>query len=458
MPAAPSARPDDIFGTDGVRGVAGEEITPSLARDVAGAFAALLTEDALSPTVLLARDTRVSGPELADAFGDELCRCGVGVVDCGVIPTGGLCLLVARRDADGGAVISASHNPPEANGIKLVGRGGHKLPAARQHLLEDLIRGDRDGCPSSAQSAAMRRDETQAAEEYQRLVMEDLPPDCLAGLHVVLDCAHGSASRFAPAVFERAGARVEAINCDADGARINVNCGSTSPGALASAVVAAGAHIGVAFDGDADRAMLTDHRGRVVDGDGMKYILALDRHGRGLLEPPLVVGTVMNNFGLERALRDHGITLERTPVGDRHVVERMRETGALIGGEQSGHIIFRETLIGDGICTALRLCEVVARSGRTLAELAAPVKKIPQHLVNLHADDRDAWETCDEVREEIERWERRLEGAGRILVRASGTEPLVRVMIEAEDAELAQAAVDAVSAKVQEACDGQAEA
>ncbi|MFO8079025.1 MAG: phosphoglucosamine mutase [Armatimonadota bacterium] len=459
MSSAPSTHSDDLFGTDGVRGVAGADITPSLAKDVARAFARLLADEAAAPSVLLARDTRISGPELSTAFADELRRCGVSVTDCGVLPTGGLCLLVSRREADGGAIISASHNPPEFNGIKLVGRGGHKLPEYRQAALEALIRDRPPACPTDTDAPKIDEEgeDGDAASEYLRIVTDGLPQRCLDGLRVVLDCAHGSASGFAPDAFERAGAAVEAINCDGEGERINVECGSTVPESVGRETAARGADLGVAFDGDADRAVLADHRGNVVDGDGMKYILATDRQQRGLLNPPLVIGTVMNNFGLERALAERGITLERTPVGDRHVMERMRESGAWLGGEQSGHIIFRDTLIGDGIATALRLCEVVARSGRALAELAAPVQKIPQHLVNLHAENKEAWRESAEVLNEIERWESRLEGTGRILVRASGTEPLVRVMVEAEDPELAQEAVDAISAEVRGACDGERE-
>lgn len=450
MPGTPAAHPDDLFGTDGVRGIAGAEITPELAASLARAFAVLLKERSASPFALLTRDTRPSGPELAEAVRDELCRCGVRVVDCGVMPTGGLCLLADRRGADGAVIISASHNPPESNGIKLVGPGGQKLPIEQQHRLEALMRAEA-GPPRRGPRATSSGDPG-AAQEYLEIAFEGLSDRCLAGLRVVLDCAHGAASELAPRAFERAGARVHPINCDADGARINVNCGSTSPGALAEAVVSHGADLGVAFDGDADRAVLSDAGGGVVDGDGSKYVLAVDRLSRGLLEPRLVIGTVMNNFGLESALARQGIDLQRTPVGDRHVVERMRRTGAQLGGEQSGHIIFRETLIGDGIYTALRLCEVVARSGRTLAELAAPVRKIPQHLVNIRADDREAWRGCDEVHAEIARWERRLDGQGRILVRSSGTEPLVRVMVEAEDPRMAREAVEAVSGAIRAAC------
>ena len=452
MPDARERRPDDLFGTDGVRGTAGVEVTPELATTVARAFATLLPEDTAEPTVLVARDTRPSGPELADAMRDELCRLGVSVQDCGVLPTGGLCLLVRERGADGGVIISASHNPPDSNGIKLVGRGGHKLPLDSQHRVEDLIRTQAQAPPEDVATPAPCIDDPEAAEDSLRLILTDLPPGSLDGLRVVLDCAHGSASRVAPIAFERVGANVSAINCDGDGTRINVDCGSTHPGALARAVVMQGADLGVAFDGDADRAVLVSGEGEIVDGDASKYILAMDLRRKGLLTPPLVIGTVMNNYGLERALTAEGIGLERTPVGDRHVVERMRETGARLGGEQSGHIIFPETLIGDGVYTALRICEVVTRTGRTLAALARPVGKIPQHLVNIRAEKRKAWRECQEVLDEIARWERRLEGQGRILVRSSGTEPLVRVMVEAEDDEIAREAVHAISVAIRMAC------
>ncbi len=454
MPDARARRPDDLFGTDGVRGIAGVELTPELATSVARAFASLLPEDTASPTVLMARDTRPSGPELAEAMRDELSRHGITVLDCGVLPTGGLCLLVRERGADGGVIISASHNPPESNGIKLIGRGGHKLPLDLQHRVEDLIRAQSEASPAHVATPAPFDDYPEASEDYLSIILDGLPPRCLDGLRVVLDCAHGSASRTAPVAFERAGANVSAINCDGDGARINVNCGSTHPGALARAVVMQGADLGVAFDGDADRAVLVSGAGEIVDGDASKYILAMDLRRKGLLKPPLVIGTVMNNFGLERALADAGIGLERTPVGDRHVVERMRETGARLGGEQSGHVIFQETLIGDGTYTALRICEVVTRTRRTLAELAQPVGKIPQHLVNIRTEKRERWRECQEVLDEIARWEHRLEGHGRILVRSSGTEPLVRVMVEAEDDEIAREAVHAVAVAIRVACAG----
>ncbi len=442
---------NEIFGTDGVRGVFGEEMTSSVAGSVARAYAHLLREDASSPVVLMARDTRPSGPELAGVVAQELARCDVSVTDCGILPTGGLCLLVKRREADAGVIISASHNPPEFNGVKLVGRGGRKLSVERHRRLEDTVRAVPDTAPETGAPEPPSTD-PDADEEYLRIITEALPAGCLTGLRVVLDCAHGAASEVAPRAFERKGANVTRLNCDRDGGKINVDCGSTSPEALARAVVMEDADLGVAFDGDADRAIFVDGEGDVIDGDGSKYVLAIDRHRRGLLDPPLVVGTVMNNFGLERALTDEGIELERTPVGDRHVAARMRETGAWLGGEQAGHIMFRETMIGDGTYTALQLCEVVARTGRTLAELSAPVEKIPQHLVNVPAEDRDAWQRSAAVVDEIERWQQRLNGRGRVLVRASGTEPLVRVMVEAADDELARKAADAISVTIRTEC------
>ena len=437
-----------IFGTDGVRGRADDEITPELAAQVGGAFAALLHERSDAPAVLLARDTRVSSPALAEAVGHALAGCGVRVADLGVFPTGGLCLLVRERGVDGGVVVSASHNPPESNGIKLVDRGGLKLPVEQQRRIEALIC-DEGFEPPAPRDGVGAED---ASEEYLALALEGLAPGCLSPMRVVLDCAHGSAWELAPEAFRRAGATVETLNCDADGARINLACGSTAPAALAAAVVTAGADLGVAFDGDADRAVFADHLGHVINGDGMKYVLAADLQERGLLGPPVVVGTVMNNFGLERALIGRGIRLLRTPVGDRHVVAQMRANGALIGGEQSGHIIFAETLIGDGTYTALRVCEVVARSGQSLTELAGAVRTIPQLLVNVRVRDRTAWEESEAVQAEIARWEQRLEGRGRVLVRASGTEPLVRIMVEAESDELAREASHTLAVIIRRAC------
>lgn len=432
-----------LFGTDGVRGLVGTEITAELAERVGRAFAARLTAHGPDATVLLARDTRVSGPELSAAVAKGLQAGGVRVIDCGVLPTGALCLLVRARGLFGGVVISSSHNPPASNGIKLVGQGGQKLPLEEQRRVEELVLAET--LPPEPDSPGDYVRDEEADEDYLRMVLADLPAGCLRGLRVLLDCAHGAAWVLAPRAFAAAGATVETINCDADGSRINDGCGSTAPTAMATATVKCGADLGVAFDGDADRAVFATHTGAIVDGDGSKFVLATDLQERGLLHPPLVVGTVMNNFGLERALNERGIELLRTPVGDRHVVAAMQQTGARIGGEQSGHIIFAETLIGDGTYTALRVAEVVARTGRSLAELAAPVRKIPQLLVNVPVARLGAWEASEAVQTTIADWERRLSGRGRILIRPSGTEPVVRIMVEADDDELAREAAHALA-------------
>lgn len=434
-----------LFGTDGVRGIAGTEITTDLAARVGGAFAELLCERDANPTVLLARDTRVSGSELSAAVAEALCAGGVRVADCGVLPTGALCLLVRARGLAGGVVVSSSHNPPASNGIKLVGPGGLKLPIDEQDRVAELVQAEEALHPRPGGRWA--RDKG-AGEEYLRIILADFEAHALGGLRVLLDCAHGSAGELGPRAFEAAGATVETINCDPDGARINTDCGSTHPAAMAAATLERGADLGVAFDGDADRAVFATHDGVVVDGDGAKFVLATDLQAHGLFDPSVVVGTVMNNFGLERALSERGIELVRTPVGDRHVVAAMRETGARLGGEQSGHIIFAETLIGDGTYTALRVAEVVARSGRPLAELAAPVRKIPQLLMNVPVAQPGAWEASDQVRATIADWERRLDGGGRVLIRPSGTEPVVRIMVEADDEELAYEAARALAAAI----------
>lgn len=433
-----------LFGTDGVRGIAGTELTAEVASAIGRAWGALLREEGPRPRVLLCRDTRSSGRMLSEAAAEGLCEAGVDATDCGILPTGALCLLVSRSDAAGGLIVSASHNPPAANGIKLVGPRGHKLPVDLQRRVEDLLQA---GAPAAEEAQkGCCSDDPQAVERYLDLLFDLLDGIDLGGLPVLLDCAHGAASMVAPRAFERAGASVTTICCDTAGEQINVQCGSTHPETVARTLVDRQAALGVAFDGDADRAVFADHLGNVVDGDGAKYLLAADLQSRDLLSPPVVVGTVMNNFGLERALRARGIELLRTPVGDRHVVAEMQRLGAKLGGEQSGHIVFGDTLIGDGVLTALRVAGVIARTGQSLHELAAPVAKIPQLLVNVPVADREAWRQAPEIAREIERWEQQLDGRGRVLVRASGTEPLVRVMVEADDDKLAREACDALAA------------
>ena len=343
-------------------------------------------------------------------------------------------------------MISASHNPPDFNGIKLVAAGGQKLTPREERELEGLVFAEEDLAPRPTGSAIGAIEYAAGAgDEYLDLLFRELGPLDLRGLQVVLDCGFGAAYEVAPKAFRRAGAQVTALHAEPDGRRINVEAGALHPEALAQEVIARGAQVGIAFDGDADRAMVVDAEGQVRDGDWLKYLVAADLHARGRLQPPLVVGTVMSNLGLELALAELGITLARTAVGDRPVVEEMERTGARLGGEQSGHIIFAELGVGDGIYTALRVCEVLARTGQTVGERCAPLRKVPQVLLNVPVRDKHAWERSEELRRAVREWEARLAGQGRILIRPSGTEPLVRVMVEAVEEGLADSAAQALA-------------
>lgn len=436
-----------LFGTDGARGIANADLTPRVALALGRAYGAWLRRNRGPGEVLLARDTRVSGPMLGAATAAGLCSAGVSVADVGILTTPALCLLVRRDAHPAGVVISASHNPPAFNGIKLINSDGSKVPEDAEREIEDLAFTDEDLAPrpTSSDIGTIRRDET-ASERYLDLLFETVGGDLsLAGLKVVLDCCHGATYEVAPAAFLRAGAEVEVLNADADGTAINVDCGSLHPEGLARKVLARGADLGVAFDGDGDRAVFVDDRGQIRDGDFGKYVLAANLKARGLLNPPLVVGTVMSNLGLELALRELGVELLRADVGDRYVMDLMKQTGALLGGEQSGHIILAETGVGDGVYTALRVCEVLARSGQRLSELCAPLRKVPQVLINLPVRDKHSWERNECVTSEVQKWRRRLADRGRILLRPSGTEPLVRVMTEAVDYRLAETAAQEIA-------------
>ncbi len=436
-----------LFGTDGVRGIANADLTPELALVIGRAFGRLLTQHSEDPQVLLARDTRFSGSMLAAAAAAGLCSAGVRVADCGVLTTPALCLLTRSQDKAGGIVISASHNPPAFNGIKLVNSRGEKLSEEAEAMIEGQVFADEDlGDRPTEANVGTICEHAAAASQYLDLLFRNLGGSLsLAGLKVLLDCAFGAAFQLAPEAFRRGGAQVSVLNAEPDGVRINEGCGAMDPQQLAGQVVAQAADIGVAFDGDADRAVFVDHSGTVRDGDFVKFILAADLHARGLLDPPVVVGTIMSNLGLELALKAVGLTLVRTPVGNRYVEQQMAEHKALLGGEQSGHIIFADTGVGDGIYTALRLCEIIVRTGRSLAQLSASVEKVPQALRNVPVRDRHAWERSDRVAAEVADWEARLGDQGRVLVRPSGTEPVVRVMVEARDERQAAQAAEALA-------------
>jgi phosphoglucosamine mutase len=422
-----------LFGTDGVRGVAGVDLTAGLATAIARAAVEELAGGESSPLVVLGRDTRPSGDWLQAAVVDGLTGAGADVVLLGIIPTP----AVARAVADGvpgvagrpafGVVISASHNPAVDNGIKLFGAGGMKLDEAVEAAIEACL--DVEVSAAASRRGAVRADLSGDHEWYVDALLATLPHP-LTGLRVVVDCANGAAATVAESVYSRAGADVTVINTELSGERINENCGATHLEALQAAVRASGADAGIAHDGDADRCLAVTAAGDVVDGDAILAVLALDLQRRDALPGAAIAATVMSNLGLRKALLAHGIAVATTPVGDRHVADQMRQDGLSIGGEQSGHVVLLEhASTGDGLLTALHLLAAVAASGSSLATLAGVVQRLPQVLVNVAVADRDA--ALEAMAAVIAEVERELGDDGRVLVRASGTEPLVRVMVEA---------------------------
>ncbi len=445
-----------LFGTDGVRGIAGRDLTAGLATDLAaaavqvlagsGAFAAARAAHR-RPVAAVGRDPRVSGEFLEAAVVAGLAGSGADVLRLGVIPTPAVAYLTAALDADFGVVLSASHNPAPDNGIKFFARGGIKLPDEVEDDIEARLAGLAGGGrrPGTVPEAGFGRvrEAPEAAERYlSHLLGTAGEPEAsrpLAGLRVVLDCAHGAAYRLAPELLHRAGAEVIGIGTEPDGHNINAGCGSTSLGTLTEAVVAHGADAGIAHDGDADRCLAVDAAGQVVDGDQILAVLALALHKRGRLARDTVVATVMSNLGFRLAMRDAGISVVQTPVGDRYLIAAMREGRYVLGGEQSGHIILADyATTGDGLLTALQLLAVMAATGQPLAELARVMTRYPQVLINVGGIDKSAVAASGEVTAAVAAAERELGESGRVLVRPSGTEPAVRVMVEAIDPEQAE--------------------
>ena len=438
------ARPG--FGTDGVRGVANVDLTPELAVALGRAAARVLRP----PAVVVGRDTRRSGPMLQAALSAGMAAEAADVVDVGVLPTAGVAYCAERRGLPG-AVVSASHNPFSDNGIKLFDATGVKLSpeleaAVEAELGRVLATGRRtsgDGPPPAGSPAGgdvgWLSSDPGAADGYRRHLADALAGRRLDGLSVVVDCANGAASAVAPRVLADLGASVEAVFAEPDGTNINAGCGSTHPARLAEAVVAARADLGLAFDGDADRLVAVDHRGEVVDGDVLLAVFAVDLAARGALRGGGVVVTVMTNLGFRIAMAERGIAVVETPVGDRHVLAALDDEGFELGGEQSGHVVFRSrSTTGDGILTGLLLADTVVRSGRTLAELGAGlVERVPQVLVNVGVPDPGRLRGAAAVWDVVAEIEAELGSKGRVLLRSSGTEPLVRVMVEAPSAELA---------------------
>ncbi|HEY2580073.1 MAG TPA: phosphoglucosamine mutase [Streptosporangiaceae bacterium] len=445
-----------LFGTDGVRGVAGYDLTARLAMDLAaaaaqtlgdaGAFAAARATSR-RPFAVLGRDPRASGEYLEAAVVAGLTGSGVDVLRLGVIPTPAVAYLTGVLGAEFGVMLSASHNPAPDNGIKFFGTGGLKLPDDVEDDIEDRLK-RQDTVPPGPPAAGFGRVRDGSAERERyldhlaaSLRQEDGPAASqpLAGLRVVVDCAHGAAYAMAPAALRRAGADVIAIGAEPDGLNINQGCGSTSLGALSAAVVASNADAGIAHDGDADRCLAVDAAGRPVDGDQILAILALGFQEAGKLKGGTVVATVMSNLGFRLAMSDAGIQVVETAVGDRYVLKAMRAGQYVLGGEQSGHIILLEhATTGDGILTGLQLLATVARSGKPLAELATAMTRYPQVLINVQGVDKSRVSSAPELAAAVAAAETELGTLGRVLVRPSGTEPTVRVMVEAADAVAAE--------------------
>jgi len=422
-----------MFGTDGVRGVANRELTPELALKLGRAGAFVLSRGLPGCRLVIGRDTRVSGDMLEAALVAGICSVGVDVLKVGVMPTPAVAYLTRALGAAGGVVISASHNPVADNGIKFFGPSGYKLADEVEEEIERLVVGSGEIPAPIGGGVGRCYEVTDAADRYIAFLMEAVPVD-LSGMKIVLDCANGAASRVAPRLLRKLGAEVVPIFHLPDGVNINDGCGSTRPAALQAAVREHGAGLGLAHDGDADRVLAVDENGNLVDGDQIMVICARDLKSKGRLAKNTVVVTVMSNLGLHLALQESGIKVIQTRVGDRYVLEELLRTGATFGGEQSGHIIFLEhNTTGDGILTGLKLLSVVRENGAALSELAACMERLPQLLENVRVADKEKVINHPELAAAIREHERRLAGCGRILVRPSGTEPLVRVMAEGRD-------------------------
>jgi phosphoglucosamine mutase len=446
-----------LFGTDGVRGLANGELTADLALGLAQAAAVVLGKGRVAdgrrasgrrPVAVIGRDPRISGEFLAASVAAGLASSGVDVFDAGVIPTPALAFLVGDFKADIGVMISASHNPAPDNGIKFFASGGTKLPDEVEDRIEAAL-GEPNLAPKGGDVGRIRRF-ADAEDRYIVHLLSTLPHR-LDGLHVVLDCAHGAAAGVSPQVFTDAGAKVTVIGADPDGVNINEGVGSTHLEPLAAAVIAHGADIGIAHDGDADRCLAIDAQGNVIDGDQIMAILAVSMAERGVLADRTLVATVMSNLGLKRAMAAHDISVIDTAVGDRYVLESLAAHGLSLGGEQSGHVIMTKfATTGDGILTGLHLVAEMARTGRTIADLASVMTVYPQVLVNVRGVDHHSLGSDAVIAEAVAVAESGLGDRGRVLLRPSGTEPMVRVMVEAERQDEAERIAQSLADTVRE--------
>ncbi|MBO5166160.1 MAG: phosphoglucosamine mutase [Lachnospiraceae bacterium] len=443
-----------LFGTDGVRGIANEELTPLLAMQLGQAGAYVLTkEKAHKPTLMVGCDTRISGDMLANALMAGACSVGANCVFVGVLPTPAIAYLTKKYKVDAGVVISASHNPVEFNGIKFFDGDGYKLPDELEDEIDALIKNNMQGVKFPTGSGVGKvKYRTDAKEEYINHAVQAVPV-ALNGMKIVVDCAEGASYYTSVEALKELGAEVVAIHNNPDGTNINANCGSTHMEELQARVVYEKANVGLAFDGDADRLLAVDENGTMVDGDQIMSIVGTYMKQKGTLKQNAIVATVMSNLGFFLMAEKNGITAEQTKVGDRYVLERMREIGASLGGEQSGHVIFLdENTTGDGLLSALHLLQVIVDTGKPLSELSKVMEVLPQALVNAKVANhkKDRYLEYPEIAKAIEELTEKFAGEGRVLIRPSGTEPLVRVMIEGKDKALIQAEAEKLASLIQD--------
>lgn len=427
-----------MFGTDGVRGIANTELTAELAYNLGRAGAYVLTEGTHKPKILVGMDTRISGHMLEASLVAGILSVGAEAVSVGVIPTPAIAYLTRKYGADAGVMISASHNPVEYNGIKFFDNKGYKLSDELEDAIQNVIETNFEGVPTPVGGDLGRRYvEESAIEDYVEFAKSTVDVN-LKGMKIALDCANGASYETAVDTFRALGAEVVVINNDPDGVNINKNCGSTHPEELMDYVVRKNCDLGLAFDGDADRCLAVDEKGNLINGDFIMVICAKYLKEHKLLKDNVLVTTVMSNLGLDIALEKEGIKSVKTKVGDRYVLEEMLKDGYKLGGEQSGHVIFLEfNTTGDGLITGLQLASIIKKSGKTLSQLASVMRELPQVLVNakIPNDKKEIYKTDSEIVQEIKNIEEALHGCGRVLIRPSGTEPLVRVMLEGENQE-----------------------
>ncbi|MBU5429982.1 phosphoglucosamine mutase [Kineothrix sp. MSJ-39] len=442
-----------LFGTDGVRGVANKELTPLLAMQLGQAGASVLTkETSHKPTIMVGCDTRISGDMLANALMAGICSVGANAVYVGVVPTPAVAYLTRKYHMDAGVVISASHNPVEFNGIKFFDANGYKLPDAMEDEIEAIIKNDmKDLSFPTGTAIGSITYRTDAREDYVKHATKEIPVD-LHGLKIVADCAEGASHYTSIEALKALGADVVAIHNNPDGTNINANCGSTHMEELMECVKAEKANVGLAFDGDADRLLAVDEKGNKVDGDQIMGIVGNYLKEQKKLKKDTIVATVMSNLGFFLMGEKQGIHMEQTKVGDRYVLERMRQIGANLGGEQSGHIIFLdENTTGDGLLSALHLLQVIVDTKKPLSELASIMEVLPQALVNAKVpnDKKNSYMENQQIADAIDTLTKKFAGEGRVLIRPSGTEPLVRVMIEGKDQKQIQEEAEKLAALIE---------